>query len=46
MKQMPPRCWHRCSTASRRRRGPLGPTCSQSAPLGKYASGSVSLNIS
>ena len=24
MKQMPPRCWARCSTASRSRRGPLG----------------------
>ena len=46
MKQMPPRCWARCSTARRSRRGPLGPTVSQSAPFGKNSSGSVSLKAS
>ena len=46
MKQMPPRCCARCSTASRSRRGPGGPDVSQSAPFGKYSSGSVSLNSS
>ena len=35
MKQMPPRCCARCSTASRSRRGPLGPTISQSDALRK-----------
>ena len=39
MKQMPPRCCARCSTARRRRRGPLGPTISQSAPFGKRVVG-------
>ena len=39
MKQMPPRCWARCSTARRSRRGPLGPTISQSAPFGKRVVG-------
>ena len=38
-KQMPPRYWHRCSTASRRRRGPEGPSISQLAPLGKILVG-------
>ena len=32
-KQMPPRYWHRCSTASRSRRGPDGPSISQLRPL-------------
>src|SRR5262249_973643 len=45
-KQMPPRYWHRCSTARRKRRGPEGPSMSQLLPLGKYFSGRVSLNIS
>ena len=44
-KQMPPRTWARCSTASRSRRGPEGPSISQLAPRGKYLSLSVSLNI-
>ena len=34
MKQMPPRMLARCSMARRSRRGPEGPTCSQSAPFG------------
>ena len=34
-KQMPPRYWHRCSTASRSRRGPDGPSISQLRPLGE-----------
>ena len=38
-KQMPPRCWHRCSTASRSRRGPDGPSISQLDPLGKILVG-------
>jgi Ca2+-transporting ATPase len=36
----------RCSTASRSRRGPEGPSISQSLPLGKDSSGRVSENIS
>ena len=35
MKQMPPRCWARCSTARRRRRGPLGPTVQPVGALGE-----------
>src|SRR5580700_9621383 len=31
-KQTPPRYWQRCSTASRSRRGPDGPSISQLAP--------------
>ena len=46
LKQMPPRNWARCSTASRSRRGPLGPSISQCDPFGKYSSGSVSDIIS
>ncbi len=34
-KQMPPRYWHRCSTARRSRRGPDGPSMSQFDPLGE-----------
>ena len=45
-KQMPPRNWHRCSTASRSRRGPDGPSIIQLEPLGKWLSGSVSDIIS
>src|SRR5437660_5959781 len=45
-KQMPPRYWHRCSTASRSRRGPDGPSISQLELFGKNFSGSESENIS
>ena len=45
MKQMPPRCWARCSIARRSRRGPDGPTISQSSPRGNLSSGSVSLKF-
>ena len=38
-KQMPPRYWHRCSTASRSRRGPDGPSISQLRPLGEVLVG-------
>ena len=38
-KQMPPRYCARCSTASRRRRGPDGPSISQFDPFGKYSIG-------
>ncbi len=34
-KQMPPRYWARCSTASRSRRGPEGPSISQFGPWRK-----------
>ena len=34
-KQMPPRCWARCSTASRKRRGPGGSQHQPVRPLGK-----------
>src|SRR5438067_11339399 len=43
-KQMPPRYWQRFSTASRKRRGPDGPSISPFDPLGKNLSGSVSEN--
>ena len=45
-KQMPPRYCARCSTESRSRRGPDGPSISQLEPLGKNFSGSVSENSS
>src|SRR5688572_32060093 len=38
MKQIPPRYWARCSTARRRRRGPVGPNDNQSESRGKNSS--------